>query len=333
MSHVVGVDLGGTKTAAALVGADGQVGAVHSVPTPARSGPGALLDAVARLIESVLDQAAERGDAPRLAAVGIGTAGVVDAGRGTIVSATDVLPGWAGTDVAGGIRARLAGNRFTDASIALPVIVENDVDAHAAGEAWLGAAAGAKSALMVAVGTGVGGAVVLDGAPLRGAHHLAGEMGHMPVPGAEGLICGCGRPGHLEALGSGPALHRHYLRLGGDAAVVDTRAVVALAAQGDALAHGAVADSAACVGRAIAAICTVLDPEVVVVGGGLAEAGPLWWSPMLRALRDEVIEPLADLPVLPASLGSQAAIIGAAGAAHRFLGHALTSPSSPKDTP
>lgn len=336
MSHVVGVDLGGTKTAAALVGVDGQVGTVHTVPTPARCGPDTILDTVARLVGVVLAQAADHGSAPQLAAVGIGTAGVVDASRGTIVSATDVLPGWAGTDVAGGLRARLAadtGVRIVGAPHDLPVLVENDVDAHAAGEAWLGAAAGARIALMVAVGTGVGGAIVLDGTPLRGAHHLAGEMGHMPVPGAEGLTCGCGRPGHLEALGSGPALHRHYLRLGGDPAVVDTRAVVALADAGDELARGAVADSAACVGRAIAAICTVLDPDVVVVGGGLAEAGPQWWSPMLQALRDDVIDPLAQLPVLPAALGSQAAIVGAAGAAHRRLGHTLILPRSTKDTP
>lgn len=332
MSHIVGVDLGGTKTAAALVGADGQVGTVLTVPTPARSGPDAILDSVARLVETVLAQAAGAGPAPQLAAVGIGTAGVVDASRGTIVSATDVLPGWAGTDVAGGVRARLAASAGLTGA-ALPVVVENDVDAHAAGEAWLGAAAGARIALMVAVGTGVGGAVVLDGTPLRGAHHLAGEMGHMPVPGADGLICGCGRPGHLEALGSGPALHRHYLRLGGDDAAADTRAVVARAVGGDLLARRAVAESAACVGRAIAAICTVLDPDVVVVGGGLAQAGPHWWNPMLQALRDDVIDPLAGLPVLPAALGSQAAIVGAAGAAHRHLGRTLTLPCSPKDTP
>lgn len=331
MSHVVGVDLGGTKTAAALVGADGQVGTVLTVPTPARSGPDAILDSVAALIGSVLAQAADRGPVPRLAAVGIGTAGVVDAGRGTIVSATDVLPGWAGTDVAGGVRARLAGLPGAVATTDLPVVVENDVDAHAAGEAWLGAAAGARIALMVAVGTGVGGAVVLEGTPLRGAHHLAGEMGHMPVPGADDLLCGCGRPGHLEALGSGPALHRHYLRLGGDPAAADTRAVVARATGGDPLAQRAVAESAACVGRAIAAICTVLDPDVVVIGGGLAEAGPQWWSPMLRALRADVIEPLAELPVLPAALGSQAAIVGAAGAAHRVLGRMLPLPRSLKD--
>jgi hypothetical protein len=111
--------------------------------------------------------------------------------------------------------------------------VQNDVDAHAAGEAWLGAAAGLASVLVVAVGTGVGGAVVMDGTPLRGAHHVAGEIGHLPTPGAEGLRCTCGRPGHLEALGSGPALHRHYMSLGGAPESPDARDVVARAAQGD----------------------------------------------------------------------------------------------------
>ncbi|MFH6691348.1 ROK family protein, partial [Cellulosimicrobium funkei] len=179
--------------------------------------------------------------AARLRAIGVGTAGVVDVGRGVIVSATDTLPGWPGTDVAGGLRRRLA-DLAADAD--LPVSVENDVDAHAAGEVWRGAAAGARSALLVAVGTGVGGAVVLDGRPLRGAHHVAGELGHVPVPGAELLRCPCGRTGHLEAIGAGPAVHRRYLALGGDATSPDTRDVVARADAGDELAVSVVRDAA-----------------------------------------------------------------------------------------
>ncbi len=323
---VVGVDLGGTKIAAAVVGADGARGPVRSVPTPAADGPDAVLDAVAGLVAEVL-AAAGAGVPAGLLAVGVGTAGVVDVGRGVIVSATDTLPGWPGTDVAGGLRRRLAahgvapaagasdaadGVDAADAARRLPVFVENDVDAHAAGEVWLGAAAGARSALLVAVGTGIGGAVVLDGRPLRGAHHVAGEMGHVPVPGAELLRCPCGRTGHLEAIGAGPAIHRRYLALGGDAASPDTRDVVARADAGDELAVAVVRDAARAVGRAIAGVVTVLDPEVVVVGGGVAGAGDLWWSALEEALRAEVVDVLADLPLRPAALGNDAAIVGAA---------------------
>ncbi|MGM7424795.1 ROK family protein [Cellulosimicrobium sp. CpK407] len=318
---VVGVDLGGTKTAAATVAADGTLGPVLAVPTPAAAGPDAVLDAVAGVVREVV---AALPGAARLRALGVGTAGVVDVGRGVIVSATDTLPGWPGTDVAGGLRRRLAdlAGVTPDGPSApvVPVFVENDVDAHAAGEVWLGAAAGARSALLVAVGTGVGGAVVLDGRPLRGAHHVAGELGHVPVPGAELLRCPCGRAGHLEAIGAGPAIHRRYLALGGDAASPDTRDVVARAEAGDELAASVVRDAAGAVGRAVAGVVTVLDPEVVVVGGGLAGAGDLWWSALEDALRAEVVDVLADLPLRPATLGNAAAIVGAARGAWSLVG-------------
>jgi glucokinase len=305
---VVGVDLGGTKIAAATVSADGGCGTVRTVPTPASAGPDAVLDAVAGLVRTVTADAG-------LGAVGIGTAGVVDVAGGTIVSATDTFPGWPGTSVAGGVRDRLTGR----GAAPVPVFVENDVDAHAAGESWRGAAAGARSVLLVAVGTGVGGAVVLDGRPLRGAHHLAGELGHVPVPGAEGLLCTCGRPGHLEAIAAGPAIHRRYLALGGDPGARDTRDVVARGQRGDRLADRVVRESAIALGRAIAGVVTVLDPEVVVVGGGVAGSGDPWWSALDRSLRAEVVDVLAGLPLRRAALGEAAAIIGAARGAWDLL--------------
>src|SRR5699024_9812262 len=169
---------------AALVTAQGAVGTLRTVPTPAQEGPDRVLDAVAGLVRDVAARGgplvASDGSRTHTAAVrgiaglGIGTAGVVDTSAGAILSATDAIRGWAGTDVRGGLRARLA-----DLLDGGPVTVENDVDAHAGGEAWLGAAAGLDSVLMVAVGTGVGAGVVLDGRPLRGHHHVAGELGHM----------------------------------------------------------------------------------------------------------------------------------------------------------
>ncbi|MGC0144958.1 ROK family protein [Pseudactinotalea sp. Z1732] len=322
MSHLVGVDLGGTKTAAALVSLEGQVGAAYAIPTPARDGPEAILDAVATLVREVVARY-EGSLAPgqygatihlpgivQLLGIGVGTAGVVDAGVGRVLSATDALPGWPGTDVRQGLRERLA-----DLIGDHPVTVENDVDAHGAGEAWQGAAAGSDDVLMVTVGTGVGASVVFDGRPLRGAHHVAGELGHLPSPEAAGLRCGCGKEGHLEGIASGPALHRHYLRLGGDPAAADARAVYARAAAGDALAERALAVSARAVGRAVAGVAMVLDPAVVVVGGGLSQAGPLWWQPMVSALRHELIAPLIDLPVRRSDLGPAAGILGAARSA------------------
>lgn len=304
---VVGIDLGGTKIAGAVVDASGTVGTIQSHPTPAAQGSSAVLDAVAALIRD-LTAPLRRDGFRQILGIGIGTAGVVDSHRGRIVSATSAMPGWAGTEVAGGLRTRLDSLFHEE----LPIHVQNDVDAHATGESWVGAAADVKSALVVAVGTGVGGSIVIDGSVLRGSRHVAGEIGHLPTAGVGELVCSCGRPGHLEALGSGPALHRRYLALGGMTRCADAREVVARASQGDSTALRAVEDSASAVGRAAAAVVTVLDPETVVLTGSLALSGRLWWGAMEPALRRELIDPLGGIPVIPAMLGNAAAVIGAA---------------------
>ena len=297
---VVGLDLGGTKMAAALVDSGGTLqGPVSSCPTPAHEGPTAMLNAISGLIATVVETGThqEPGKAAAITAVGIGTAGVVDVERGTILSATDAITGWAGTQVAAGVRERLAAQGLGE----LPIHVENDVDAYAAGEAWLGAGTGAEVVLMVAVGTGVGGALVLEGRTRRGAHHVAGEIAHVPVPGAQG-----------EGVTAGPQIHRRYLAKGGDPDVPDARGVEERAAAGDDIAAEVYRDSAACLGRALAGLVTVIDPDVVVVSGGLARAGDLWWEPLRQTFAAEIIAPLASIKIIPATLGTTAPIVGAA---------------------
>ncbi|TDE98712.1 ROK family protein [Occultella glacieicola] len=310
MNTVIGVDLGGTKTAAALVGADGAVRGLHEVATPAKAGPGAVLEAVAGLVRRVAADAgaAPAGDGAGLVGLGVASAGVVEAHSGRIISATDAMSDWAGTDVAGGLRARLADVLAPEA----PVGVLNDVDAHAVGEAWIGAGAGADVVLMVAAGTGIGAGLVARGLPWRGAHHSAGELGHLPSADAVGLRCTCGRDGHLEAIAAGPAIHRRYLALGGDPASADNRDVARRAAGGEETAVRALSETGRALGRGIAGIVTMLDPDVVVVGGGAAGAGDLWWGPMEAELRRELIPPLAGIELHPARLGPAAAIAGAA---------------------
>ncbi|MDN5763557.1 MAG: ROK family protein, partial [Microlunatus sp.] len=239
----------------------------------------------------------------------------VDVSTGSIVSATDALTGWAGTDVAGGVQERVAAHADSGP---VPVHVMNDVDAHAAGEVWLGAAAGAPTSVLVAVGTGVGGGVVINGAAINGGHHVAGEVGHIPTPGAEGLRCACGIDGHLEAIAAGPAIVRRYLALGG-AKCGDARDVFERARFGEALAQTVVRDAAVALGRAVAGIATILDPHVIVIGGGVPDAGSIWWEPMERAFRGDVIPPLRDLGLVRATLGSRAPIYGAAHGAWALL--------------
>ncbi|WP_423494560.1 ROK family protein [Microbacterium esteraromaticum] len=311
---VLAVDVGGTKTAAALAGRDDVPLATRVAPSRAADGPDAVIATITDLATSLLDAAdAETGERTMLSGVGIGTAGVVDARAGTIVSSTDTFADWPGTDVSARVHARLA-DRLIEGAV---VAVQNDVDAHAAGEYRHGAAAGASSALIVAVGTGIGAGVIVDGRPLRGAHHVGGELAHLPIRGADHLRCPCGRIGHLEAIGAGIGLHRHYLSLGGDPAVSDSRAVAAAATAGDERARQAIADSAAAVGRALAGAASLLDPERIVVTGGVPRIGEAWWDPMLAAYRAEAIDALHTTPILPGALGGDAPLRGAAASAWR----------------
>ncbi len=308
MTRAIALDIGGTKTAAALVAGDGTISVRRSVPTPAAIGPDAVLDAVGALIGEVL---AAGGDAELggVDGVGIGTAGAVDTGRGRIVSSTDTFRDWVGTDVRAGVAARVPGVET--------IAVLNDVDAHALGEAWCGAARGIDPVLVVAVGTGVGGAIVRDGRLWTGAHHLAGEIAHIPTPGAEGLRCPCGRDGHLEALAAGAAIERRFRAATGEP--VAARQIVARAQDGDGEARRLIAEAAAGLGHALAGLITTLDPAGVVVGGGVAEAGPVWWEPFLATCRADLVDALAATPIVPAQLGGDAPLLGAARAVFDML--------------
>ncbi|WP_328417798.1 MULTISPECIES: ROK family protein [unclassified Micromonospora] len=286
---VVGIDIGGTKTAAALVDRDGQVLERREVPTPARSGPGAVLDAAARLATDLLGAA----DGP----VGVGTAGTVDPATGGIRYATDSLPGWTGTPVADALAARLG----------RPVRVTNDVNAAALGECWAGAGRDRAQVLLVAVGTGLGGAVVRNGRVEAGARGAAGEVGHLPAPGAERLRCGCGRYGHLEAIASGSGLAAAYSIETGTR--VTGRTVADRAAAGDGVAQGVVERAGGVLGAALAGLVALLDPEAVLVAGGAAGA---LLPAASAAYSAELPAGWADVPLLPATLGADAVVVGAA---------------------
>lgn len=299
---VIGIDVGGTKVAAATVDQDGMIGPIVSVPTPGDEGPEAMLDAFATVARMAAE--ADGVEITTISAMGIGTTGVVDTNTGTILDSTTVIKDWTGTPVAAGLSAR-----FDHTPV---VVVQNDVDAHATGEVWKGIAAGYSSVLMVAPGTGVGASVLFNGEPVRGAHHVGGEIAHMPVPGAEELVCPCGRKGHLEAIAAGPAMHRYYLKFGGDQSSPDAKDVVARANGGEEAAINAVKAAATALGKAMAGLVTVLDPDCVVLSGGLAQAGQMWWDAMEDAFRMELIKPLQNTPVLLGVLAGAAPILGGA---------------------
>ncbi|MET8832536.1 ROK family protein [Micromonospora sp. NPDC004540] len=285
----LGIDIGGTKTAAALVDRGGRVLERREAPTPARSGPEAVLDAAARLATGLLGAA--------VGPVGVGTAGAVDPTTGGIRYATDSLPGWAGTPVADALAARLG----------RPVRVTNDVNAAALGECWAGAGRDRAHVLLVAVGTGLGGAVVRNGRVEAGARGAAGEVGHLPAPGAERLRCGCGRYGHLEAIASGSGLAAAYAIETGTP--VTGRTVADRAAAGDGVARRVVDRAGAVLGAALAGLVALLDPDAVLVAGGAADT---LLPAASAAYAADLPAGWADVPLLPAALGADAVLVGAA---------------------
>lgn len=295
---LVGLDIGGTKTAAALIGPDGDVLERRRVPTPARSGPEAVLDTAALLAADLLDAA---GGGP----VGVGTAGTVDPATGTVRYATDSLPGWTGTPVAHALAERLA----------RPVLVTNDVNAAALGECWAGAGRDRTHLLLVSIGTGLGAAIIRDGRIEAGARGGAGELGHLPVPGAERLRCGCGRYGHLEAIASGSGLSGAYAVETGER--VTGRAVAERAAAGDAVARQVVDRAGTVLGAALAGLVALLDPQAVLVAGGAADT---LMPAASAAYSAELPGGWADVPLLPAALGADAVVVGAARLAMAHTG-------------
>ncbi|MDO5629072.1 MAG: ROK family protein [Mobilicoccus sp.] len=308
MNTVLALDIGGTKIAAGLVEVDGAHDATaritRRVATPT-GGRDAVLSAAIDLAREVVGERT-------ITAVGIGSAGVIDPDRGVVTSATDALPGWVGADLRGTIGQALGVGA---------VGVLNDVHAHALGEARYGAGRGAASMLLVAVGTGVGGAHVVEGRVLTGAHHVAGHVGHLPCPAAAELLCTCGRYGHLEALASGPGTLAAFRRAGGVADRTEDVARLAASTTGtdtsddesDAeLARRVLTTSGYAVGQAVGGLLNMLDPEVVVLTGGMAAAGEHWRHAVDEGRRATAMDPVTHTPVRAASGGVEAALLGAA---------------------
>lgn len=302
-----GVDIGGTKIRAALVTPDGEVLASATAPTP--SGGQAMLDVAAELVARA-SATAGRG----AVGVGVGAAGVVDPESGEVLAASDSFVDWVGTNLRSGLAARTG----------LPVTVANDVDSFLVGEATWGAVRGVRSAAGIALGTGVGGALWLDGALYRGAG-AAGEIGHMP--GFGDARCTCGQRGHLETLASGRSVERRYTELvgaggsgrpgrdGGGPDGVGAAEIEVLARAGDEAALRVLTDAGRAVGSAVLVLAALLDVGHVVVGGGLAHAWDLL-EPAIRArLADEPPVSGHTVEVRRAVLGGDATVVGAAALA------------------
>jgi glucokinase len=303
--RAVGIDVGGTKIAAARITMEGAVEATTVAPTPARDRDQALA-AIEAAASAVIDD--------DVVAIGVGMAGLVDVRSGVLLSAPNLV--WRNLSVSEGL-----GMKFE-----LPVTVDNDATAAAWAESRLGASRGYEDSLFVGVGTGIGGGIVAGGALLRGAHGLAGEIGHIIVePG--GPLCGCGNRGCWEQVAGGSAIARAGRRAvtdepgstiarlaGGDPRRATGELVTEAARGGDAAALVIVTTVARRIGEGIAGLVNVLDPEIVVVGGGVGESEDLLMGPLRDAYLASVegVDVRPEVAIVPALLGNDAGAIGAA---------------------
>ena len=294
----LGIDVGGTTVTIVLVEPDGRVVATREEATPAGLPAAAALKSVAATARTV---AANASLEPRdLAGIGLAVPGALDGERGVLRSSPN-LDGWRDVPV-----AAIAAD-----ALDAPVLVEHDVRMAALGEARFGAGRGVASFVCVTVGTGIGAAVVLDGRLYRGASDAAGEIGHVPIAGDGSEPCGCGRRGCLETVASGRAIAERVRRL--DGRTLDAREVFLAAGAGDATCARVVNEALAALERGLTILVNVLNPEVIAIGGGVAEAGAAFLDPLRAGLRAAAWAPAAEIVrLVPAALGTRAGAIGAA---------------------
>jgi glucokinase len=292
MTLYLGIDIGGTKIACGLITDAGYVLRQIRRPTPLTGGT-AILEAALTLASQFREEPIE--------AIGIGTGGQVNSDTGVIVSATDLLPGWSGTNVKGAF----------ELDFGLPCFVDNDVNALAIGESRFGAGAGLATVIYLALGTGVGGALLLDGRLHHGAHWTGGEFGHLLLTMDEAAPRWT-----LEEFVSGPGLVQTYREISGfDSAMTGECIAQEAKHNPESSAALAVTRTGEYLGFGLTSLANALDPDLIVIGGGLAALGESLLAPALRILARYALPSPAQCPVVFAALGQNASLIGAAALA------------------
>ena len=306
--YAFGIDLGGTTAKIGLFTTSGALLEKWEVPTDTSNAGEHILE---NLAAAVLGKMKEQSiDPEQVEGVGIGVPGPVqNASVVPIVCAN--LGGWGEQNVS----ARLSG--LLDG---LKVLVGNDANVAALGEIWMGAAKGCSSAVMVTLGTGVGGGVIVNNHVIDGTHGAGGEIGHLTVNRHETAVCGCGKHGCLEQYSSATGVVRCMKKLldenpdtpcvlrGTDFVAKD---VFDAARSGDALAAREVDEMADTLGMALASIAATVDPEAFLVGGGVSRAGEVLFAPLTKHFKEYAFRSCRETPIKQASLGNDAGIYGA----------------------
>jgi glucokinase len=306
---VIGVDLGGTNLRSALVNRNGDVSAKAKEPTGASEGHAKVVLKLIENIKGQRDRALRRG--VRVAAVGVGAPGVIHADTGVVVKSPN-FPDW----------NNLPLKKELEAALSLPVSVENDANAAALGEQWRGAGQGLASMIFLTLGTGVGGGIVLDGRIWSGADGMAGEIGHMTII-PDGRKCGCGNTGCLEMYASSRGIVMTYQERSPRSKVITSEEIYQSARDGDVLAGDVMNDMGRVLGIGIANLINIFNPEMIVIGGGVKDAWPLFIDAVRKEIRKRAFEyPAARTQIVPSVLGDDAGMVGAAALAFQKL-HAV----------
>ena len=313
----LGIDLGGTLVKTAVVSGDGRILGRDTRDTPAEGGPDPVADALAESARASLKAAGVKA-----AAAGIGAPGPMDWRSGIVFSPPN-LHGWHNVPLA----------KLMESRLELPCFVDNDANLACLGEFTAGAGRGVECMCLLTLGTGVGGGIIVFGKLLRGIDGTAAEIGHMTLQ-RDGRECGCGARGCLEAYASVTGLVRTAreaietggktsltVACGGDLHKLTGRMISDDAHKGDALARAAIEETGDWLGVGIASLINLLNPEKVVLGGGMIAAGDLLFDAIRKRAKSDAFEvPAKRAQIVPAELGEDAGVLGAAVAARERLG-------------
>lgn len=303
---VIGIDVGGTGLKGSVIDCRGNIFTKEYRPTQRERGPGAVIKSILDFADDLAKDLRDRSEARRIVAAGVAVPGLIDEETGVALASVNLE--WKDVPLRHLLEERLG----------IPAVVGHDVRTASIAEELLGAARGSKDFLFLTLGTGVGAAVVLHGTPYVGAHDIGGEFGHMVVlPG--GPCCGCGRRGCIETLASASAVVRRYCALTQAPEDISTQDVAERVHTGDPIASQVWREAIGALSIGIANYISLLDPERVVIGGGMADAGQMLFAPLIAQLTTEgILQPVP--PVLPAALGNDAGYLGAALKAWMALG-------------
>ena len=306
----IGVDIGGTNVKIALVDFDGKIVYSNTVPTRAEMGYEAGINNIKQAIKELMTETGE--SSATIEAIGFGLPGQIDYKEG-IVKNLPNIPGWVNIPLA----------KIIEDEFSIPTRLDNDVRCAALGELNFGAGKGCENLICITVGTGIGSGIVLNGKLVRGASNAAGEIGHIKMEMTGGPLCGCGDYGCFEAYASGPAIvtmAKEYISGGKSAkykematdGIITPYIVAQAALQGDAVSIQIFKQMGKIIGTGLASVVNLLNPEKIIIGGGVADAGSILLDPIKATIIDRAMPIQASsVEVVPAQLANTAGVIGA----------------------